>query len=74
MRSHETSLRQDPDVPRVTVILGARPQFIKAAAVSRAISDHTGLVEVVIHTLASNRLLDVNRNIPRELIPVPWDD
>lgn len=32
------------------MILGARPQFIKAAAVSRALSGHTGLVEVVVHT------------------------
>jgi len=27
-----------------------------------------------VRTLVSNRLVDVNRNIPRELIPVPWDD
>ena len=27
-----------------------------------------------VRTLVSNRLLDVNRNIPRELIPVPWGD
>ena len=27
-----------------------------------------------VRTLVSNHLLDVNRNIPHELIPVPWDD
>ena len=35
---------------KIVTILGARPQFIKAAAVSRVISGHTDLEEFIIHT------------------------
>lgn len=42
---------------KIATIIGARPQFIKAAAVSRAISRHNqsrgeglGIKEVIIHT------------------------
>lgn len=35
---------------RVLSVVGARPQFIKAAAVSRAIAAHSRLVEVMVHT------------------------
>lgn len=35
---------------RIVSILGARPQFIKAAAVSRIISKHPDIHEVIIHT------------------------
>lgn len=35
---------------KILTIVGARPQFIKAAAVSRAIRDADGLEEVMIHT------------------------
>ncbi len=35
---------------RILTIVGARPQFIKAAAVSRAIRETEGLVEVMVHT------------------------
>jgi UDP-GlcNAc3NAcA epimerase len=35
---------------RVLTIVGARPQFIKAAAVSRAIRETDGLTEVMVHT------------------------
>ena len=35
---------------KVLTIVGARPQFIKAAAVSRAIRETDGLSEVMIHT------------------------
>jgi UDP-GlcNAc3NAcA epimerase len=35
---------------RLVSIVGARPQFIKAAAVSRAIATQPGLVEAMIHT------------------------
>lgn len=35
---------------RILSIVGARPQFIKAAAVSRAIADHPALDEVMLHT------------------------
>jgi UDP-GlcNAc3NAcA epimerase len=35
---------------KVLTIVGARPQFIKAAAVSRAIRETDGLEEVMIHT------------------------
>lgn len=35
---------------KIATILGARPQFIKAAAVSRAIIEHGKFEEVIIHT------------------------
>jgi UDP-GlcNAc3NAcA epimerase len=35
---------------RIATILGARPQFIKAAAVSRAIARHGGIEERIVHT------------------------
>lgn len=35
---------------KVMTILGARPQFVKAAAVSRAISAEPGLRELIVHT------------------------
>lgn len=35
---------------KIVTILGARPQFIKAAALSRAIAKHNELQEVIVHT------------------------
>jgi len=35
---------------KIITIIGARPQFIKAAPVSRAIAEHNNLTEVIIHT------------------------
>lgn len=35
---------------KILTVVGARPQFIKAAAVSRAFRGHTGLREVMVHT------------------------
>ena len=35
---------------RVATIVGARPQFIKAAALSWAFRQHRGLIEDLIHT------------------------
>ena len=35
---------------KIYTIVGARPQFIKAAPVSRAIAEHNRLTEVIIHT------------------------
>lgn len=35
---------------RILTVLGARPQFIKASAVSRALMATTGLEEVLVHT------------------------
>lgn len=35
---------------KIVTIVGARPQFIKAAAVSRAIAAHAGIREVIVHT------------------------
>ncbi|MBC9877525.1 UDP-N-acetylglucosamine 2-epimerase (non-hydrolyzing) [Bradyrhizobium sp. INPA01-394B] len=35
---------------KILTVVGARPQFIKAAAVSRAIRETDGLTEVMIHT------------------------
>ena len=35
---------------RILTIIGARPQFIKAAAVSRVISSHNDIKEIIAHT------------------------
>ena len=35
---------------RILTIIGARPQFIKAAAVSRVIRLHNDIKEIIIHT------------------------
>src|SRR4051812_26821402 len=35
---------------RILTIIGARPQFIKAAAVSRILKETAGMQEVVVHT------------------------
>ena len=35
---------------KIITVVGARPQFIKAAVVSRAIADHPGLREIILHT------------------------
>ena len=34
----------------VVVVVGARPQFIKAAPVSRALAAHPGVSEAIVHT------------------------
>ena len=35
---------------KILTVVGARPQFIKAAAVSREIAPHPELTEVLVHT------------------------
>lgn len=35
---------------KILTIVGARPQFVKAAAVTRALRRHAGLTEVMVHT------------------------
>ena len=35
---------------KIVTVIGARPQFIKAAAVSRALNEFTDIEEVIIHT------------------------
>lgn len=35
---------------KIVTIIGARPQFIKAAAVSRVLKDYNNLKEIIIHT------------------------
>ena len=34
----------------LVVVVGARPQFIKAAPVSRALAGHPGIREAIVHT------------------------
>jgi UDP-GlcNAc3NAcA epimerase len=35
---------------KILTVIGARPQFVKAAVVSRAIADHVSLEETILHT------------------------
>ena len=35
---------------KIVTVVGARPQFIKAAAVSRALKNETNIEEIIIHT------------------------
>ena len=43
---------------KVVTIIGARPQFIKAAVVSRAFKEHRPDVqEIIVHTGQSNQAL-----------------
>jgi len=35
---------------KIVTIIGARPQFIKAAVVSKAISEHSQIQEIIVHT------------------------
>jgi UDP-GlcNAc3NAcA epimerase len=35
---------------KVVTVVGARPQFVKAAAVSREIAKHPGITEIIVHT------------------------
>jgi UDP-N-acetylglucosamine 2-epimerase len=37
-------------LPQIFTVIGARPQFIKAAAVSRRIAETSGLDELLVHT------------------------
>lgn len=35
---------------RILTVIGARPQFIKASVVSKAIAEHANLREIILHT------------------------
>ena len=35
---------------KIITVIGARPQFIKAAAVSREIANHPEIQEIIVHT------------------------
>lgn len=39
-----------PQKPKIVTILGARPQFVKAAVLSRIIAEHNDFEEIIIHT------------------------
>jgi UDP-GlcNAc3NAcA epimerase len=40
----------DPNLLKIVTVIGARPQFIKAAAVSREVSKRKDICEVIVHT------------------------
>ena len=42
--------RETKDIMKIVTILGARPQFIKAAVVSRALSQYDDIREIIVHT------------------------
>jgi UDP-GlcNAc3NAcA epimerase len=42
--------KQTGHLKKIVTVIGARPQFIKAAAVSRAIRETGGIHEVIVHT------------------------
>jgi len=51
MRAQATSRRNTPAGPRTVLsVLGARPQFVKAAVLSRQLRRREGLVERIVHT------------------------
>ena len=50
---------------RITTVVGARPQFVKAAMVSLALAKHTGIRETLIHT---------GQHYDREMSAVFFDD
>ena len=35
---------------KIITVVGARPQFVKAAVVSRALLQHNGMQELILHT------------------------
>ena len=35
---------------KIITVVGARPQFVKAAVVSRALQQHSGMQELIVHT------------------------
>ena len=43
-------LRGPDDYVQVSTVVGARPHFVKAAAVTAAIDNSKGLTEVLVHT------------------------
>jgi UDP-GlcNAc3NAcA epimerase len=54
---------------RILTVVGARPQFVKAATMSRAIAAHPGLEEILVHTgqhfdPAMSRLFFAELDIP----------
>jgi len=35
---------------KIVTVLGARPQFVKAAVLSRVIQEHQEIEEIIVHT------------------------
>jgi UDP-GlcNAc3NAcA epimerase len=47
---HRSQLKNQRKFMKICTIIGARPQFVKAAAVSAEIAKHEDLEEVIVHT------------------------
>ena len=56
---------------RLLTVVGARPQFVKAAAMSRAIEAYRGIADILVHHRAAFRAEPVARVFRRVADPAP---